>query len=917
MNGLMTPENARVIIADDERIVAADLRKRMLALGCSVVAVVGSGVDAYHAAIEHRPDLLLMDIGMDGEYDGITAAEKIRAEVDVPVIFVTSYSDKETLHRAKQIGPFGYVLKPFDERELATTVEMALYRHHAEQKLRASEELYRTLIENTGEGIVFVDLDERFTFVNPAAETIFGVEEGTLKGRCIGEFTTPEVFASIREQTRIRGTGIRSTYNIMIRRPDSKHRTLLVTATPQFDGRGVLAGAFGIFRDITEDREAEEAVRASEQRFRDLYDDAPVGYHEIDRNGIFTRVNRTEQAMLGYSEEEMLGRPVWDFLADPETSRKAVARKMNGEAAPKEPYERVFRRSNGSEVPVLVEDRVQLDSAGNVIGIRSTMQDITERKQSEEELRLYAEQLRLAKDEAEEAGRAKASFLAAMSHEIRTPMNGVIGMTSLLLETGLTEEQREYAETIRNSGESLLGILNEILDFSKVESGRIDLEREPFSLHSCIEEVLDLFAGKAAEKNIELIGSVDPTVPEVLMGDASRVRQVLANLVGNAVKFTQQGEVAVNAVGRLTDGDRVELLVSVKDTGIGIAESARHRLFQPFSQADRSVNRKYGGTGLGLAISKRLVELMEGRIWVESTEGLGATFFFALCVPVAAVAPKEKADGKRPAGPTDIMIVDDNTTVTALLQRVCESEGMRVRAFTDPARALATLAAGGHVDVLLVDAVMPQMSGIEFARHVRTLATGASLPMVLMATGAGMVREDVVGLFAGQTLKPVKPAQILKAIRLAPGGPPQQIRAVGSTVLDKTLALRLPLRILVAEDNPVNQALALAILRKMGYRADVAADGQEAIDALERQQYDLIFMDVQMPVMDGLRATRIIRERYTGDDRPQIVALTANVMANDREACMASGMDDFLSKPIRLEEVRSIVEKYGTLLLSR
>ncbi len=913
----MTPENARVIIADDERIVAADLRKRMLSLGCAVVAVVGSGVDAYRAAIEHRPDLMLMDIGMDGEYDGITAAEKIRAEVDVPVIFVTSYSDKETLHRAKQIGPFGYVLKPFDERELATTVEMALYRHHAEQKLRASEELYRTVVENTGEGIVFVDLDERFTFVNPAAETIFGVETGSLKGRCIGEFTTPEVFAAIREQTRIRETGVRSTYTIMIRRPDAKHRTLLVTATPQFDVRGVLTGAFGIFRDITEEREAEVALRASEQRFRDLYDDAPVGYHEIDRNGTFTRVNRTEQAMLGYTEEDMLGRPVWEFLADQVASRKAVERKMRGEAAPREPYERVFRRADGTEVPVLVEDRVQTDSAGNVIGIRSTMQDITERKRSEEELRLYAEQLRLAKEQAEEAGRAKASFLAAMSHEIRTPMNGVIGMTSLLLETGLTEEQREYAETIRNSGESLLGILNEILDFSKVESGRIDLEREPFSMHSCIEEVLDLFAGKAAEKNIELIGSVDPTVPEVLIGDASRVRQVLANLVGNAIKFTQHGEVVVNAVGRQADDGQVELLMSVKDTGIGIPESARHRLFQPFSQADRSVNRKFGGTGLGLAISKRLVELMEGRIWVESNEGEGAAFFFDMRVPVAAVAPKDRSEGRTSGPQVSVMIVDDNATVAALLQRVCESEGMNVRAFTDPTQALALLEAGTRVDVALIDAVMPQMSGIAFARHARGIAAGAVLPMILMATGANMVREDIAGLFTCQMLKPVKPAQILKAIRQAPSGAPQQTRAVGATVLDKTLALRLPLRILVAEDNPVNQALALAILRKMGYRADVAADGQEVIDALERQRYDLIFMDVQMPVMDGLCATRIIRERYAGDDRPQIVALTANVMADDREACMASGMDDFLSKPIRLEEVRGIVEKYGTLLLSR
>jgi PAS domain S-box-containing protein len=918
MNTLATPESARVIIADDERIVAADLKKRMTALGCSVVAVVGNGVDAYRAAIQHRPDLLLLDIGMDGEYDGITAAERIRAEIDAPVIFVTSYSDKETLHRAKQIGPFGYVLKPFDERELATTVEMALYRHNAERKLRKSEELYRTLIENTGEGIVFVDLQERFTFVNPAAEVIFGVEHGMLSGRCIGEFTTPEVFGAIREQTRLREAGVRSTYNIEIIRTDEKRRTLQVTATPQFDARGVLTGAFGIFRDITEDRQAEEALRASEQRFRELYDDAPVGYHEIDRNGIIMRVNRTEQAMLGFAEEEMLGRPVWEFLMDPEASRKAVERKVLSQSEPKEPYERVFKRKDGTVVPVLVEDRLQRDSSGIVLGIRSTMQDITERKQSEEELRLYAERLKVAKDEAEAAGRAKASFLAAMSHEIRTPMNGVIGMTGLLLETGMTEEQREYAETIRNSGESLLGILNEILDFSKAESGRIELEREPFSVQSCIEEVLDLFAGKAAEKNLELIGSVDPTVPTVLTGDSSRVRQVLANLIGNAIKFTPRGEVVVNAIARRTDEEGiVELLVSVKDTGIGIPESARTRLFQPFSQADVSVTRKFGGTGLGLAISKRLVELMNGRIWVESTEGEGATFFFIIRVPIAVTAET----GRHVADPATVgirvLIVDDNATLVSSLKRLCEAEGMRVHACTDPELALELLSSGRQVDVAFVDAAMPQMSGVEFARKARALPGGPSMQMFLLATGAGSVREDSAGLFTGQALKPLKQAQVLRMIRSTPGGPTQQTRPVGPTVLDKTLALRLPLRILVAEDNPVNQALALAILRKMGYRADVAADGQEAIEALARKRYDLIFMDVQMPVMDGLRATRTIRERYTGDDRPHIVALTANVMAGDREACLASGMDDFLSKPIRLDEVRGIVEKYGAMVVAR
>ena len=919
MNALTSPENARVIIADDERIVAADLRKRMMGLGCTVVAVVGSGEDAVRAALDQHPDLVLLDIGMEGAFDGITAAEKIRAEVDIPVIFVTSYSDKETLRRAKEIGPFGYILKPFDERELATTVEMALFRHHMDQKLRRSEQLYRTLIENTGEGIVFADLDERFTFVNPSAERIFGVEPGTLRGRCFSEFTSPEVFATIREQTQTRHAGSRNSYNVEFTRADGEQRTLLITGTPQFDDRGRLTGTFGIFRDITETRLAEEALRVSEQRFRELYDDAPVGYHEIDRNGIITRVNKTELAMLGYTREEMLGQPVWQFVADSAASRRAIIRKVEAKAAPLEPYERTFLKKDHSPISVLIEDRLQMDSAGGVVGLRSTMQDITERKRSEVELRLYAEELRVAKDAAEAASRAKENFLAAMSHEIRTPMNGVIGMTSLLLETSLTDEQHEFAETIRSSGESLLAILNEILDFSKIESGKTDLEQLPFSPLACIEEALDLFSRKASEKSIELMCQVDPGVPESVIGDETRVRQILANLVGNAVKFTERGEILVTAVANSVDQGFVELLITVKDTGIGISPEALKALFEPFTQADVSISRRFGGTGLGLAICKRLVELMDGRIWVESTEGAGSVFYITLRAPVdesapgASTGPDVHLSGKR------VLILDDNETNGMLLARCCESGGMVTHQCRHAKEALSFLASGAAVDVALVDLFMPDMDGVEFARQVRANGKGKTFPMILLSSGskAGVQNEELGSLFSGQALKPVKRSQLKKLMKSAVGGGKIPVRNPNALRLDTTMASRLPMRILLAEDNPINQALALAILKRMGYRADLAADGQEVLDALERQPYDLIFMDVQMPVMDGLEATRRIIASVPEEHRPRIIAITANVMQGDKERCLEAGMDDYISKPIKLDEVQAIIEKFGVAAAAR
>ncbi len=786
-------EQLRIVIADDERIVAADLTRRMAGLGYAVVGNVGRGTDAVRVALEQLPDLVLMDIGMDGEFDGITAAAQIRAEADIPVVFVTSYSDKETLRRAKEIGPFGYVLKPFDERELVATVEMAIFRHKMDQKLRRSEQLHRALIENTGEGIVFADLDERFTFANPTAEALLGVGPGGLEGRCLGDFTSLETFSTIKSQTEQRRQGIKGSYPIEILRADGQKRMILITATPQFDRKGELSGTFGIFRDFTE------------------------------------------------------------------------------------------------------------------------------KFQAEEELRRHAEQLRIAKEAAEEASRAKASFLAVMSHEIRTPMNGVIGMSSLLLETALTPEQREFAETIRRSGESLLGVLNDILDFSKIESGRIELEQQPYVLSACIEEAMELFAARAAEKGVEIIGIIDPSVPAQLTGDVTRLRQVLVNLISNAVKFTSAGEILVSASARPAGAGAVELAITVRDTGIGISAENLGRLFQPFTQADLSITRKFGGTGLGLAICRRLIELMGGAIHVESKEGHGSTFSLSLPAGVGEAAKDAVAGDREVLQGRHVLVVDDNATEAGMLGGICEEVGMIPVLTTSAAGGLEHLNSGERCDLVLVDLNMTGIDGIGFARQARSIPARERLPHILLAAPSALTsRMDEVNAFcAGHLHKPIKRMQLVKMMSAAIGmRVAHAVKQPREKLLDHSLAARIPLRILVAEDNPVNQALAVAIFRKMGYRVDCVADGQEVLDALARQPYDLIFMDVQMPVMDGLEATGRIVQSHTGEFSPRIIAMTANAMHGDRERCLSAGMVDYISKPIRIEELRDMVERHGAAALS-
>jgi PAS domain S-box-containing protein len=731
--------------------------------------------------------------------------------------------------------------------------------------------------------IITIDDEMNVTSWNPEAERLFGYSAEEAIGAGIDDLVA-KTLEQREESARLDaeatgGRGVRVVTR-RTRKDGSLVDVELLTAPVLI--RGERVGHSVIYHDVGE-------IQRQKRYYEALVQWSPNAIALLDPEGAVNSWNPAAEQLFGYTAEEAIGRHIDDLVATDASVR------VEAEAE--------TRQGMGGELVHVITKRTHKD--GTLIDVEIFGAPVTV---GDEAVGLYAlyhdiGELQSAREEAEAATEAKSAFLATMSHEIRTPLNAVIGMTGLLLDTELGAEQRHFAEVIRGSGDALLGVINDILDFSKIEAGRLELEAAALDLRGCIESALELVAPAAAHKGIDLAYDLDPKAPTGVVGDLTRLRQILINLLNNAVKFTERGEVVVTVKAEPIDADdRHRLTFAVRDTGIGIAEDRRGRLFESFSQVDPSTTRRYGGTGLGLAISNRLVELMGGTMSVESSLGEGSIFRFTIVAEAAHLPPRAFEGAVASLRGKRVLIVDDNATNRDILTRQATMWGMDARQTGSPAEALDWIRGGKRFDVVILDQQMPEMDGLTLAEEIGRV--GKDLPLVML-TSIDSIDASSAAALAGYLTKPVRPSQLFDALMglFGVGFAESAERAAVVAEPDEHLAERLPLRILVVEDNAVNQQLALLLLQKVGYRADVAANGVEALEALERQPYDVVLMDVEMPEMDGLEATRQIRRMAPVEPRPRIIAVTAKALQGERELCLRAGMNDYLTKPIRLHEL--------------
>lgn len=873
---------------------------------------------AYEALSDGFFDAVLLDLCLPDSQGLDTLTQIQKVSPNLAIVMLAETADPELFARASQQGVLGFLFKAgLDPSRLIQTLFFAIEQNQKEQALANNERRYREVIENLEDAYFEIDISGVFTYANTAGTAYFGRSLNELIGTNSLDYNaTPEQSErNIKVYTEVYETGRTGVLASTVNRSDGTQITIEHRASLIRDDQGKPIGFRGLTRDVTEQYAIQKALEASKEKYQTILENIADGYFEVDLTGQVTFCNEALVDILGYTIEELNRNDNRNYM-DEENAKKVLQayRHVYETGEPNRALEYEIITKNGQRR--FVEGSVYLvkNDESRPIGFRGVVRDITSRKEFELELLL-------AKEKAESATMAKSEFLANMSHEIRTPLNGIIGMYNLLQNTLLTSEQADFVHTGKESADVLLTIINEILDFSKIEAGKLIIETIDFDLHNTIDNLVIMPAQIAQKKGLELIYAIDHGVPSMMSGDPGRLRQILLNLLSNAVKFTDTGEVVLKVALQDETPDKVTLRFTVQDTGIGISDTNQKKLFQSFEQLDSSSTRKYSGTGLGLAIAKRLTDLLGGQMRVESRLDHGSTFWLELSfqkVSTVAKAPRVAPDTVRAKR---ILIVDDNRTNLDVLEGYLKLWGCDCDRADSGSMALTLMKAvaksGAYYDVVITDMMMPYMDGAELGRRIKA-DTSISNPMMIILTSLGMPGDAAevkdIG-FKAYLNKPVSPTQLYDClVAVLSESAQSKTTAPAKLVTRHTLSedRRRRVNILLVEDDVVNQKIALHHLSRFGFHVEAVVNGRDAIDTLSEKDYDLVFMDIHMPEMDGISATAWIRDPNSAvrDHKVPIIAMTAMETQEDRGLCLQAGMDDYIQKPIVPEELKQLVEKW-------